>query len=127
MADASTTRGARAGRLRLAAVEAVLAVAVVVAAATTTPGTSATARSGPPHQGVALRKLAGQTVMSGFPGTTPPASLLARIRRGEVGGVILFGPNIASAAAAARLVRQLQAAASAGGNPPLLVAVDQEG
>ena len=65
--------------------------------------------------------------MTGFAGTHPSAQLLGRIRRGEVGGVILFGGNIADDAAARSVVSQLQAAAAAGGNPPLLVAVDQEG
>jgi beta-N-acetylhexosaminidase len=72
-------------------------------------------------------QLVGQTIMTGFSGMRPSAELLGRIRRGEVGGVILFGGNIASDAAARSLVSQLQAAAAAGGNPPLLVAVDQEG
>jgi beta-N-acetylhexosaminidase len=72
-------------------------------------------------------QLVGQTIMTGFSGTRPSTELLGRIRRGEVGGVILFGANIASDAAARSLVSRLQAAAAAGGNPPLLVAVDQEG
>jgi len=74
-----------------------------------------------------LARLVGQTIMTGFTGTSPSAELLARIRRGEVGGVILFGGNITSDAGARTLVARLQAAAKAGGNPPLLVAVDQEG
>jgi beta-N-acetylhexosaminidase len=65
--------------------------------------------------------------MTGFAGTQPSTALLARIRRGEVGGVIFFGSNIANDAAARKLVSRLQAEAAAGGNPPLLVAVDQEG
>src|SRR5256885_16914303 len=69
----------------------------------------------------------GQTIMPGFAGTQPSAELLGRVRRGEVGGVILFGGNIVSDDAARALVARLQAAAAAGGNPPLLVAVDQEG
>ena len=65
--------------------------------------------------------------MTGFAGTQPDRALLARIRAGQVGGVILFGANIASPGAARDLVGELQRAAAAGGNPPLLVAVDQEG
>ena len=64
---------------------------------------------------------------SRFAGAMPSADLLERVRGGEVGGVILFGENIRSPAAVATLVRKLQQVASAGGNPPLLVAVDQEG
>jgi beta-N-acetylhexosaminidase len=65
--------------------------------------------------------------MTGMDSRTPGAGLLARVRAGEVGGVILFGRNIGSAEELTRAIAQLQAAASAGGNPPLLVAVDQEG
>ena len=60
-------------------------------------------------------------------GTTPSSSLLARIRAGQIGGVILFGSNVSSAAQVAKLDATLQAAARAGGRPPLLIATDQEG
>lgn len=60
-------------------------------------------------------------------GTTPSTDLLGRIGRGEVGGVILFGANITTAAALTALTGKLRAAATAGGQPPLLIAVDQEG
>ena len=54
------------------------------------------------------------------------AALVAGIRAGEVGGgVILFGASSTSLAGLHTLVAQLQRAAAAGGNPPLLVAVDQ--
>jgi beta-N-acetylhexosaminidase len=57
----------------------------------------------------------------------PSADLLGRIRRGEIGGVVLFGSNITSAAQLRRLTSSLQAAARAGGRPPLLISTDQEG
>ena len=60
-------------------------------------------------------------------GTQPTASLLGRIRRGEVGGIILFGFNITTPEALSELTRTLREAAAAGGQPPLLIAVDQEG
>ena len=60
-------------------------------------------------------------------GTTPSADLLGRIRRGEVGGVILFSFNITTPAALTALTGKLRAAAAAGGQAPLLVAIDQEG
>lgn len=72
-------------------------------------------------------RLLGQRIMVGFPGTTPTRSLLERVRAGEVGAVILFSYNIASASQVRALTGALQRAARAGGNPPLLVAVDQEG
>jgi beta-N-acetylhexosaminidase len=60
-------------------------------------------------------------------GATASADLLGRIRRGEVGGIILFGPNITTPTALIALTAQLHAAAAAGGQPRLLIAVDQEG
>ena len=74
-----------------------------------------------------LRQLVGQKLMVAMRGTTASADLLGRIQRGEVGGVILFGANIASAPQLVTLTRQLQQAATAGGRPPLLIATDQEG
>jgi beta-N-acetylhexosaminidase len=77
--------------------------------------------------GPTLQQLAGQAIMTGIDGAQPSAALLSRIRAGEVGGVILFGRNTASVPAVSALVRKLQAEAAAGGNPPLLIATDQEG
>lgn len=74
-----------------------------------------------------LPRMIGQQLMVGMTGTTPDPGLLARIRAGEVGGVILYSNNIQSPAQTAALVRTLQAAAREGGNPPLLISTDQEG
>ena len=87
---------------------------------------------------VSLEEMAGQMVMTGFRGTgEEPLSedlkeLLADIRQGRVGGVVLFdrdhlskstGRNIVSLEQAGSLITRLQAAAPV----PLLIAVDQEG
>jgi beta-N-acetylhexosaminidase len=69
----------------------------------------------------------GQKLMVRMSGTTPSPGLLARIRAGQIGGVILFGSNVTSAAQVTKLDATLQAAAGAGGRPPLLIATDQEG
>jgi len=74
----------------------------------------------------ALAQLVGQKLMVAMSGTTPDSDLLGRIGRGEIGGVILFGSNIASASALRALTTRLQSAAAAGGQPPLLIATDQE-
>jgi beta-N-acetylhexosaminidase len=71
--------------------------------------------------------LIGQKLVIRMDGTTPSADLLGRIERGEVGGVILFGPNITTATALTALTAKLHDAAAAGGQPAFLVAVDQEG
>lgn len=65
--------------------------------------------------------------MVGFPGTTASSSLLERVRTGQVGAVILFSYNIVNTTQVRSLTQTLQRAARAGGNPPLLIAVDQEG
>jgi beta-N-acetylhexosaminidase len=72
-------------------------------------------------------KLLGQRIMVGLPGTAPSAALVGQIRRGEVGSVILFAGNIVSTRQLESLTGALQRAARAGHNPPLLIAVDQEG
>ncbi|HEY3920657.1 MAG TPA: glycoside hydrolase family 3 N-terminal domain-containing protein [Gaiellaceae bacterium] len=99
-------------RCRWALLAALVATGCVQSAGATAPGFS---------------KLVGQTIMTGFSGTQPSAELLARVRAGEVGGIILFGSNIANDRSARSLVARLQSEAAAGGNPPLLIATDQEG
>jgi beta-N-acetylhexosaminidase len=72
-------------------------------------------------------EMVGQRMIVAFSGTTAKAPLLARIRAGQIGGVILFTGNIRSAAQVRRLTARLQKAAKAGGRPRLLIATDQEG
>jgi beta-N-acetylhexosaminidase len=73
-------------------------------------------------------KLAGQRVVTGFPGTRPPAEVRRMVREGAVAGVILFAENIPSRAAGRRLIASLQAIPRPPGlGDPLLVMVDQEG
>ncbi|MHB8533152.1 MAG: glycoside hydrolase family 3 N-terminal domain-containing protein [Solirubrobacteraceae bacterium] len=69
----------------------------------------------------------GQMMITRVKGLTPSARLLARIRAGQVGGVILFAQNITSSRQLTALSRSLQAAAAAGNAPPLFIGVDQEG
>ena len=70
----------------------------------------------------------GQMIIARFPGPSPSAAMLARIRAGEVGGVILFSDNFSRGLPSARaMIGDLQRAARLGGNPPLLVMTDQEG
>jgi beta-N-acetylhexosaminidase len=71
-------------------------------------------------------QLAGQRVIFGFHGTKPPRELLRRVRRGEAAGVILFARNIRSRAQVRSLTAALQRWRPPG-DPPLIVAIDQEG
>jgi beta-N-acetylhexosaminidase len=74
-----------------------------------------------------LRQLVGQRLVVSFSGTAPSQSLLTRIRKGEIGGVIVFGPNVESTAQVRHLTDALHRAAHDAGQPRLLVMVDQEG
>lgn len=74
---------------------------------------------------VLLRRACGQLLSVGFDGFSAPAQLLDRIARSEVGGVMLFRPNIESPAQVADLVTSLRS--SAPSTAPLVVSVDQEG
>ena len=95
------------------------------AVAPTPPVASPTPTSGsvPPT----LARLIGQKLVVRMDGLTPSADLLGRIKRGEVGGVILFGANITTPTALTALTSKLRGAAAAGNQPPLLIGVDQEG
>jgi beta-N-acetylhexosaminidase len=74
-----------------------------------------------------LRQLIGQKLIVSMQGTTASDSLLSRAHRGKIGGVIIHGSNFSSAAQLRAIATRLQKAAAAGGQPPLLIAVDQEG
>ncbi len=91
-------------------------IAALVLGAAPTAGTG-----GPP-----LRQLVGQLLLVRMQGREPSAAFLQRVRTGEVGGVVLFPTNFGRGGPAP-LVRALQRAARLGGQPALLVAVDQEG
>jgi len=66
-------------------------------------------------------------LLRAFEGLQPPSALLAEITAGGVPGVTLFrASNVASLAQVRDLVGQLQGARPAG-EPPLIVAIDQEG
>ncbi|HEY8635874.1 MAG TPA: hypothetical protein VIL81_01315, partial [Candidatus Limnocylindrales bacterium] len=58
-----------------------------------------------------LAQLIGQKLVVRMDGVTPSADLLGRIRRGEVGGIVLFGWNITTRTALIALTRTLRGAA----------------
>ncbi len=71
-----------------------------------------------------LRQMCGQLLSVGFDGPEAPSELLGRIARSEVGGVMLFRPNLVQPAQVAELVRALRGASP---GEPLVISVDQEG
>ncbi len=79
---------------------------------------------GTSEQPVPLKRLVGQTIVAKLGAKGPDQTLIKRVRKGQVGGVIVTGSDAQTVQGD---VQQLQAAASAGGNPPLLVMIDQEG
>jgi beta-N-acetylhexosaminidase len=79
-------------------------------------------------QRLSLQQLAGQRIVYAYAGLKPPASLLAAIRAGEAGGVILFGPNISNDGQLRGAIDQLQHASLASPlHDRLLILTDQEG
>jgi beta-N-acetylhexosaminidase len=106
--------------------------ALLVAAAAAVAGLNAAlgdgAGGGPDAAQLSIRELVGERLVAGFAGRHPPGALLARIRRGDLVGVVLFSDNFADRADARRLIRRLQAIRRPPGlRDPLLVMVDQEG
>ena len=83
--------------------------------------------SAPASAAPSLQHLIGQKLVVSMEGHTPSASLLDRARRGRIGGVLIHGWNFSSATQLRSIANELQQAAAQGGQPPLLIAVDQEG
>lgn len=114
----SGTAAPKPGMKTLVAVPLILSLLVV------TSGTAAPAAAAATPT---LGQLVGQKFVVRMTGTTLSTDYLGRIRRGAVGGVILFGSNVTTRSALIALTGKLRAAAAAGGRPHLLIAVDQEG
>jgi beta-N-acetylhexosaminidase len=74
-----------------------------------------------------LARKVGQVMMIGFDGTTLAPEPRAAVTDLHVGGVVLFERNVSSPEGLFRLISELQALALANGDPPLLIAIDQEG
>jgi beta-N-acetylhexosaminidase len=114
-------------------VGAALSGAFGSAAVTPTPAapgarSAAHATGIPPVSRLSLEQLAGQRIIYAYSGLKPPASLVAAIRAGEAGGVILFMPNITSRTQVRATVAGLQRTSLASPvHTRLLVLTDQEG
>ncbi len=122
----------RRRRIALAAVGiAALAAGIVVGAgagddseAPSEP--AATAPVCPPEIAADPRRLAGQMLIVRMEATATDG-LRARVRDGEIGGVILFPPEGTDPAALGHQVEILRRTAARAGMPAPLVAIDQEG
>ncbi|MDT7042593.1 beta-N-acetylhexosaminidase [Candidatus Nitronereus thalassa] len=71
-----------------------------------------------------VRDTIGQLLMVGFQGTELSPEFIEWLQEYRPGGVILFSRNLVDAEQVARLTNSLQEHAP---NPPLLIAIDQEG
>jgi beta-N-acetylhexosaminidase len=79
---------------------------------------------GDEEEGLPLKKLVGQTFIGKLAGDAATPELIKAARKGTLGGVVV---EIGNEQAAQQAIAQLQKAAAAGDNPPLLTMVDQEG
>ena len=79
------------------------------------------------NRGTKDMQMAGQRLMVGFEGTEMSADLKYMIRELRVGGVILFSGNILEPEQVSHLCISIQTCARECGQPPLFIAVDQEG
>src|ERR1041385_8796581 len=86
-------------------------------------------RNAIPKNAMTLEQAAGQQFLLTFEGKgAPPGQFLEVLRRQHVGGVVLFRhKNMGSLAELRQLTQVLQHAAAESGQPPLLIAADQEG
>jgi beta-N-acetylhexosaminidase len=66
-------------------------------------------------------------LMHSFKAYTPPPQVLDGVRQGEIAAFCLFAYNVESPAQLRALTMALHAAAAAGGQPPPIVGIDQEG
>jgi beta-N-acetylhexosaminidase len=78
--------------------------------------------------GLSVAELAGERLITGFHGGSPPDQVKRMIHQGKLAGVVLFDDNLGSRNHTRRLVRELQAIKRPRGlRSPLLVMIDQEG
>jgi beta-N-acetylhexosaminidase len=73
------------------------------------------------------QQLAGQRLFVGFEGTELNSDLRFLIAGLNIGGLVLFAQNLINPAQIKNLCRTVQEYAVSHGNPPLFIAVDQEG
>jgi beta-N-acetylhexosaminidase len=133
-AEERERRRAELRRRRLRALGAVAAVAAILGAAVgagSGDSDPASPEASLPSQcagsnAASVRSMAGQRLIVRTDGT-PDDELIKRARDGEIAGVIVFPDLDDDEAEIKEGIKRLQAAARKGGQPPLIVATDQEG
>jgi beta-N-acetylhexosaminidase len=76
---------------------------------------------------LSMEQQAGQRLMVGFEGKQLDADLKFLIRDLKVGGIILFSQNVETPDQVKKLCGEVQEYAQSIGQPPLMIAIDQEG
>lgn len=76
---------------------------------------------------IPLREAVGQMIVTRYLGPDPTPTVLAALREGRAGGIMLYADNVPSKAVARRAVRLLVRATDDGGHPRPLILIDQEG
>lgn len=114
------------GTIALAALAAGAAIGAGEDGGEGTPAPEAALPVCPAAIGGSDRRLAGRMLVVRLEGN-PSRALLRRVRRGELGGVILFPPAGSAPEDVRRAIARLRAAARAADVPRPLVAIDQEG
>ncbi|ELZ95899.1 beta-D-glucosidase [Haloferax mucosum ATCC BAA-1512] len=80
-----------------------------------------------PVHAVPLEEKVGQLFVAGFDGSEPTDDIAELVSSHHLGGIIYFSRNIDSPSQVASLSERLQTIAREAGEPPLLIATDQEG
>ncbi|NIK76950.1 beta-N-acetylhexosaminidase [Paenibacillus castaneae] len=78
-------------------------------------------------QSWSLRKKVGQLFVFGFHGFEPSEGIKQLIETNGIGGTIYFTRNVRNAEQVHKLSGELQSITKNAGNPPLFIAIDQEG
>jgi beta-N-acetylhexosaminidase len=78
-------------------------------------------------EALSIEQLAGQRLMVGFEGKRFNADLDYLISELNVGGIILFSQNTGTPGQVKKLCQSVQTCARANRQPPLIIAIDQEG
>ena len=74
-----------------------------------------------------LGRQVGELLIVAFPGPSAPGYVLDALREGRAAGAILFGGNAPTPASVRALTASLRRVTRAGGAPPPIVCLDQEG
>lgn len=94
---------------------------------TSTAAPDGTTTTAPAAEPIPLGEAIGQMIVTRYYGPDPTPTVLATLREGRAGGIMLYADNVPSKTVIRRAVRQLVRATDEGGHPRPLILIDQEG